>query len=103
MTTSANSAHCAHMAHKHDPLDPAATIIAYLGKDVVQSATGLSRTRVYRISQPKENNGADGLFSIEQARKLLDYARSNDVDLVEADFFDAGRLREIMAAKVAAE
>ena len=91
------------MAQKHDPLDPAATIIAYLGKDVVQNATGLSRTRVYRISQPKDNGGADGLFSIEQARKLLDHARANGIDLVEADFFDAARLKEIMAAKVAAE
>lgn len=87
------------MAQKHEALDPAATIIAYLGKDVVQNVTGLSRTRVYRISQPKANNGADGLFSIEQARKLLDYARTNQIDLIEADFFDADRLKSLVAEK----
>jgi hypothetical protein len=89
------------MSDKH--LEPARSIIAVLdGVERVSIITGKHVTRVYRWMYPKERGGTGGSIPYEEATKLLQYARDNDVDLRGDDFFDAARLQALLASEAEA-
>lgn len=68
-------------------LEPANSIIEALGGNaVVREITGLSRTRVYRWTQPKVAGGTDGLIPPKEAIKLLRYADANGIPLSAGSF-----------------
>jgi hypothetical protein len=87
---------------KDTQLEPARSIIALLGKDAICAVTGKHPSRVYRWMASKEKGGTGGKVPYEDAEKLLAHARENAIDLVEADFFDASRLKDIAARAVEA-
>lgn len=84
---------------KETQLEPARSIIALLGRDVVCRVTGKHQSRVYRWMSPKAKGGTDGKVPWEDAHLLLEYARAHSIDLIESDFFSADRL---LAARSAA-
>lgn len=90
------------MNDKH--LDPARTIIAFLGGvDVVSRATGKHITNVYRWMYPRERGGTGGTISHDDARKLIEHARTAGKELRGDDFFDASRLHALLADEADAE
>lgn len=81
-------------------VDPAHTIIRYLGgANKVAAILGCDATRVYRWEYPADRNeGKDGMIPPKDARRLLEYAAGEEnLDLRPEDFFDASRLRALMA------
>lgn len=70
-----------------DHLDPASSIIRKIGVDTVAAVTGKHISRVYRWMYPKERGGTGGFIPSTDAMALLEYARSNDLDLKPDEFF----------------
>lgn len=69
-------------------LDPARSVIAKLGgPDAVRAITGKSLSRIYRWMYPADRGGTDGVIPHVDARKMLDHAKANGIDLSPADFF----------------
>lgn len=85
-------------------VDPAHTIIRFLGgANRIAAVLGCDATRVYRWEYPAgRNEGKDGMIPPKDARKLLEYAEAEGIDLKPEDFFDAGRLRALSASADAA-
>jgi len=81
-------------------VDPAHTIIRFLGgANRVASILSCDPTRVYRWEYPAgRNEGKDGMIPPKDARKLLEYADTEGIDLKPEDFFDASRLRALIVA-----
>ena len=76
------------MARRH--IDPAKTVIARMGgASRVSEITGRNIATVYRWMNPRERGGTDGIIPHEDARKLLECAEKNGLDLVHSDFFEA--------------
>jgi len=84
-------------------VDPAHTIIRFLGgANRVAMILNCDATRIYRWEYPAgRNEGKDGLIPPKDARKLLEYAEAEEIDLRPEDFFDASRLREQLEETVA--
>lgn len=82
-------------------VDPAHTIIRFLGgANRVAAILGCDATRVYRWEYPAgRNEGKDGLIPPKDARKLLEHAEAEEIDLRPEDFFDAARLRALIEAQ----
>jgi len=69
-------------------LDPAKAIIEKVGgAHTVAQITGRSVTRVYRWMYPSNRGGTGGLIPHREARKLLEYAAENKIDLKAGEFF----------------
>lgn len=79
--------------------DPAHTIIKFFGGATkVAAILGCDVTRVYRWEYPEgRNEGKGGDIPPKDARKLLDFAAANEMDLLPQDFFDAERLKTAAA------
>lgn len=76
-------------------LEPASSIIERFGGPVaVQEITGVSRTRVYRWTQPKGLGGTGGMIPTESALKLLKHARANGISVTAEDFLPLDKLEE---------
>lgn len=85
-------------AMKEQHLDPARTIIAFLGGvHRVREITGSHISNIYRWMMPRDKRGTGGKVPYETADQLLDYAKENGVDLRGDDFFDAARLQKLLA------
>lgn len=84
--------------------DPAHTIIKFFGGATkVAAILECDVTRVYRWEYPEgKNEGKGGIIPPKDARRLLDFAASNELDLQPQDFFDAGRLKAVLATEQAA-
>lgn len=68
-------------------MEPAATIIARLGgEQKVSEITGRAYTAPYRWQHAVEKGGTGGLIPQKLHRVLLDYAKSQGISLVAADF-----------------
>ena len=68
-------------------LEPAHTIIKQFGGPAaVKRITGISGTRIYRWTRPKSAGGTDGFIPIQHARKLLEYAKANDIPVSAEQF-----------------
>jgi hypothetical protein len=80
--------------------DPAHTIIRFFGgAPKVAAILGCEVTRVYRWEYPEgRNEGKGGIIPPKDARVLLAYASAEELDLKPGDFFDATRLRTVIAA-----
>lgn len=86
------------MSEKH--LDPARTIIAFLGGvHRVREITGSHISNIYRWMMPREKRGTGGKVPYETADQILGYAKENGIDLRGDDFFDASRLQKMIAAQ----
>jgi hypothetical protein len=70
-------------------LEPASSIIRKIGIDNVVAVTGKHVSRVYRWMYPKEKGGTGGVIPYDDARGLLAYAQTNNIDLTPGDFFAA--------------
>jgi hypothetical protein len=69
-------------------LEPAKSIIGKLGgPEKVAEITGRHISRVYRWMYSAARGGTGGVIPHGEARKLLDYADANGIDLQPADFF----------------
>ncbi|WP_210162767.1 hypothetical protein [Kaistia adipata] len=69
-------------------LDPARSVIAKLGgPEVVRGITGKSLTRIYRWMYPASRGGTEGVIPHLDARKLLQFAQANGIELEPRDFF----------------
>lgn len=74
-----------------DYAEPAKTIIAKCGGvDAVAKVTGRDVSRVYRWMYPRERGGSEGVIPHAEARKLLDHAAREGIQLSPADFFETG-------------
>lgn len=68
---------------------PAEIVIRKMGGfDAVADICGVDRTRVFRWTYPKVRGGTDGRIPTQHQQTLLDFARSNGLDLTPDDFFD---------------
>lgn len=80
-------------------MDPAHTIITYLGGDAhVANILGVSRSCVFCLSLPRVQGGADGIIDYRKMLILLAYAKNHGIDLRQNDFLNAARLRRILNA-----
>lgn len=71
-------------------LEPARSVLAKIGGvDVAAKITGKHVSRVYRWTYPRERGGTGGVVPHDDATKLLDHAKQNDIDLRADDFFAA--------------
>lgn len=66
------------------------------GLRALAKITGVTVSYVYLWGQPKEKRGHEGYIPIRYQRILLDYAKTNSIDLCPNDFFDPKRLEDIM-------
>lgn len=68
-------------------MDPASKIIERLGGEAkVAEITGMAFTAPYRWQHDKSKGGTGGLIPQAHHRVLLDYARTNNIDLTAEDF-----------------
>lgn len=81
--------------------EPARTVIEKLGGfRAVADMLGKDVTRIYRWTYPKERGGTEGHVPAKDARRLIDIARTEGLDLSPSDFFPrtpAGEAREVAA------
>jgi len=71
-------------------LEPAKTIIGMLGgPERVAVITGRHVSRVYRWMYPAHRGGTGGVIPYAEARKLLEHAAANGINLQPAHFFAA--------------
>lgn len=84
--------------------DPAHTIIKFFGGATkVAAILECDVTRVYRWEYPEgRNEGKGGIIPPKDARRLLDFSSAHELDLQPQDFFDAERLKAVMAMERAA-
>lgn len=69
-------------------MNPAKSVIEKMGGPTeVARITGKHMTRVYRWMYPRSRGGTDGVVPHEDAKKLLDHAAINSIDLKADDFF----------------
>jgi hypothetical protein len=70
-----------------EQLEPAKSIISRAGGvDAVAAITGRHRTRVYRWMYSTDRGGTGGEIPQKEARKILDHARKNGIELTADDF-----------------
>lgn len=79
--------------------DPAYTVVKFLGgAATVAAILECDVTRVYRWQYPAgKNEGKGGLIPSKDAYRLLQHAAAACIDLRAEDFFDAARLRAVLA------
>lgn len=71
-------------------MDPAKSILDRIGVEKAAEVTGKSISRVYRWTYPTgAREGTGGIIPHADAIKLLEYCRSEDIPLSEADFMQA--------------
>lgn len=71
-------------------MDPAKSILDRIGYDNAARVTGKHISRVYRWTYPSGvRGGTGGVIPHGDAIKLLEYARSEGIDLSEVDFMRA--------------
>jgi len=80
--------------------EPASSIVRLLGGvSTVATVVGKHVSRVYRWTYPTNvREGTGGIIPAKDQRALLEYARSEGVDLRPEDFFSADRIRSMLAA-----
>lgn len=67
--------------------EPAATIVSKLGgPTAVASIVGVHRTRVSNWMRDRSSGGTGGVIPMKHVAKLLEYAKSNGVDIKAEDF-----------------
>jgi len=76
-------------------LEPARTVLEKIGGvDVAAKVTGKHVSRIYRWTYSREKGGTGGVVPHEDATKLLEHARANQIDLKAEDFFVVGSSSE---------
>ncbi len=73
------------MSEKH--LEPAKSIVAKIGVPKCAEVTGKHVTRVYRWMAPREKGGTGGVIPYEDAAKLIDYFKANEIAFSHEEFF----------------
>ena len=81
-------------------MDPAKSILDRIGYDNAARVTGKHISRVYRWTYPSGvRGGTGGVISHTDAIKLLEFARSEGIDLNEVDFMRAPTVVESPAGQ----
>jgi hypothetical protein len=69
-------------------LEPARTVLSKIGGvEVASKVTGKHVSRIYRWTYPRDKGGTGGVVPHDDATKLLEHAKANQIDLTAEDFF----------------